>query len=845
MCGCLRHPMFSRISRLGALPTAAMVGIFLIALVPTATAGGADFNNAEAVNNTDLPATKTGSLGTSETWYKIEAYYGDRITFNYDVSCTTWWPTIDTCEGQIKIYDETNREIFSRNLYDSDGNGQEATSVTAAAGTNGDPKTDIFRDGTQWIYVRIKDVDTTGDDGHDYTLNINLITTWRDQDTDGVLDSDDECDTIHGTSTEDRQGCPDGDGDGWSDAGDRFPNEPTQWGDSDNDGYGDNPTGYQADDCPNEEDDALTPSSQDRLGCPDRDNDGWSDPDPWGESGIEWIYDAEQCRLESINCADAFWEDATQWADYDEDGYGDNWHNPDWNESHEAMGVGIFVASATTPDYCPMTTGHSYEDRFGCSDTDGDGWSNPDSNWTYDYLMCQLIETNCADAFPIDETQHADQDGDNWGDNQTGRNPDAFPTNPTQWWDTDGDGYGDNSEEDIVGAYQADNFSDDPTQWADYDYDGYGDNISGNMPDSCWDRVGYSMHDRYGCPDYDGDGWSDPSTDWPSHPTGFADAFPGGLGAECQSRCNTQWHDVDGDGYGDNQSDSAFQPDACPATSGTSTRDRWGCPDRDADGASDPNIELGWLPNPAGLADAFPDDPTQWEDTDGDGYGDEQTGFQADSCPDLGGEGTSWGDRYGCKDADGDGFSDQGDRFPHDATQWMDSDMDGFGDNANGHQPDACPFASVSQGVSVIDRRGCPDADGDGYSDPDEDWPASPDGWGDAFPTNRVQWSDTDGDGFGDNPIGNLRDDCITRPGRSTIDLQGCPDADGDGYSDSYGYGRSQLALMGSNPAASIITFAWPMLIFLVTLTFSRISKKRTNELELADLLNEEVDTNA
>ena len=116
VCGCLRHPMTSHLPRLGVLPTAAILAVFLIALVPTAVAGGADFNSADAVNNTDLPATKSGSLSTSETWYKVEAYYGDRITFDYDVSCTTWWPLIDTCEGQIKIYDENNNEIFTRKI---------------------------------------------------------------------------------------------------------------------------------------------------------------------------------------------------------------------------------------------------------------------------------------------------------------------------------------------------------------------------------------------------------------------------------------------------------------------------------------------------------------------------------------------------------------------------------------------------------------------------------------------------------------------------------------------------------------------------------------------------------
>ena len=809
--------MTPRLSRLGVFPTAAMIAIFLIALVPTAAAGGADFNSADAVNNTDLPATKSGSLSTSETWYKVEAYYGDRITFDYDVSCTTWWPLIDTCEGQIKIYDENNNEIFSKNLYDGDGNGQESTSVTAAAGTSGDPKTDIFRAGTQWIYVRLKDVDTTGDDGHDYTLNINLITTWRDQDTDGSLDSDDDCDTVPGTSTEDRQGCPDGDGDGWSDTGDLFPNEPSQHADHDLDGYGDNPNGVNGDQCMIEWGDSF----EDRYGCPDRDNDGWSNPDIWGDWGPVWT---------TADGADAFWEDDTQWADYDTDGYGDNWADPEWNDSHEEMGVGEFVVNATTPDYCPLETGYSYMDRLGCPDMDGDGWSAPSENWTWEF--------DDADAFDDDPTQHADTDRDGYGDNASGNNPDHFPVNPTQWDDTDGDGYGDNNAE---GDWQADNFTEDATQWADYDRDGFGDNSSGNQPDSCMTKPGSSMHDRYGCPDSDGDGYSNPDLDWPSHPQGFADAFPGGLNAECGELCSTQWHDVDGDGFGDNQGENVWRPDACVTTPGTSTRDRWGCPDRDADGSSDPNIELGWLPHPAGAADAFPDDPSQWEDADGDGFGDEQTGFEGDRCRDT--PGTSQSDRHGCTDTDGDGWSDQGDRFPHDATQWLDADRDGFGDNPDGHQADRCPNALKSAGVSVIDRLGCPDTDGDGYSDADDDWKASPEGPADAFPKNRVQWADSDNDGFGDNRIGGLRDDCPLEAGTSTIDMQGCSDGNGDGYSDSYGAVRSQLALMGSNPTSSLLTFVWPIFVFCITLFTVRMMKEKPETAEgyEGSLVEEEV----
>ena len=122
--------MGRRASRTVVPPVVAVTVLFLLALVPTATAGGGTFATAEAVNNNDLPVTKSGTLSTSETWYKVEAYYGDRIIFDYDVSCNTWWPLIDTCEGQIKIFDENQNEIFSRNLYDGDGNGQESTTVT-------------------------------------------------------------------------------------------------------------------------------------------------------------------------------------------------------------------------------------------------------------------------------------------------------------------------------------------------------------------------------------------------------------------------------------------------------------------------------------------------------------------------------------------------------------------------------------------------------------------------------------------------------------------------------------------------------------------------------------------
>ena len=83
--------------------------------------------------------------------------------------------------------------------------------------------------------------------------------------------------------------------------------------------------------------------------------------------------------------------------------------------------------------------------------------------------------------------------------------------------------------------------------------------------------------------------------------------------------------------------------------------------------------------------DAFPLDPSQWSDTDGDGFGDNNTGRLPDA-------------------------------FPLRASQWADTDGDGYGDNQKlgSWQPDEC---NVKYGESYIDYFGCTDSDKDGVSD--------------------------------------------------------------------------------------------------------------------------------
>ena len=190
--------------------------------------------------------------------------------------------------------------------------------------------------------------------------------------------------------------------------------------------------------------------------------------------------------------------------------------------------------------------------------------------------------------------------------------------------------------------------------------------------------------------------------------------------------------------------------------------------------------------------DNCPNGVTNWtrnstNDNDGDGcldeledYDDDNDGFSDldDFCPLQEGYATLGG-AAGCPDFDADGWADLIDDFLQDETQWSDGDGDGFGDYPLGNNPDDCPFFF---GNSTEDRRGCIDSDGDGYSDPDLAWSVFQ--GADSFIDEPTQWSDVDGDGFGDNENGLNWDLCKDVAGTSTIDRKGCKDTDGDGYSD-------------------------------------------------------------
>ncbi|MFL2950894.1 MAG: hypothetical protein ACJZ56_09715, partial [Candidatus Thalassarchaeaceae archaeon] len=574
----------------------------------------------------------------------------------------------------------------------------------------------------------------------------------KDSDGDGVGDNYgvDCCDAIFGLS-----------GAVETSPGDKFPYNPRQYKDYDDDGYGDNESDLLTGDfCPYN----YGTSYRDRNGCEDSDGDGASDPSSVG--GINWGVDQG---------ADMWPDDPTQWADTDGDGYGDNGTigatNPDffpyniaaaddndsdgypdrWTSSYNGSNaLGLVL------DGCPNVFGTSTDPLPGCPDSDNDGWANTD------------------DDFPLDPTQFLDFDGDGFGDNASGNNADDCPFQFGVADGTDGNGCPlvNTDDNDSDGIYDDIDLCPDTPLFTQVDADGCAqsqldddsDGVS-NADDICPATEPSTQVDDDGCSadqliqDSDNDGIFD-----------IDDACPESTLEVDSNGCDETQRDSDNDGVND-------ADDQCPDTEAGFPVDAVGCLDesaleQDLDGDGylgnytyDVDSETGLRINEAG--DAFPLDGTQWADQDGDGFGDNSVGNNADFCPEE--FGTSYLDtlEIGCED-DGDGWADNWgrDKFPGDPTQWDDSDGDTYGDNwgdpswnssrdpswpgefvDGALSPDKCPESPTDD----VDQEGCSkserDTDQDGVNDlldncPEQ--PKGPDGFDDGCPLPKSESEDED-----------------------------------------------------------------------------------------------------
>ncbi len=300
------------------------VAASLLSVVPIVSADD-DQTNANILTNgvstNGYVCYDDGCSPNDETdWWKIRAYKGDivEVAFSGSMNNAAWWCPGDGWEADFSIHDSAGGALASQAMSDAGSSTVLSTTVNSE----------------DWIYVKVKGKDSWCNDGVDYTLTPSINQDNRDTDEDGFIDNEDDCDLTQGTSTNDRKGCPDSDSDGWSDpdsgwgpnnGADAFVLEPSQWIDSDNDGYGDNLNGFEGDHCPYR----RGYSSYDRYGCLDSDGDGWSDADPGGLDGVEpWF-------AHPNGSADAFPFEPSQWNDTDTDCKGYNCDDGSCNQTRD------------------------------------------------------------------------------------------------------------------------------------------------------------------------------------------------------------------------------------------------------------------------------------------------------------------------------------------------------------------------------------------------------------------------------------------------------------------------------------------------------------------------------
>ena len=572
---------------------------------------------------------------------------------------------------------------------------------------------------------------------------------YKDYDNDGFGDNEsdlitgDFCPYNYGTSYRDRNGCEDSDGDGSSDpsnvgginwdtedGADLWVNDPTQWADSDGDGYGDNGTigATNRDSFP---DNYAAAEDNDSDGHPDRWTDLWNEANRTGDDDGDDVINIEDY------CGDSNLSDTI----------GLNGCNVNVTLRNQSSVNPVAYNGGLVLDGCPNLFGTSTDPIPGCPDSDLDGWANTD------------------DDFPLDPTQFLDYDGDGFGDNATGNNADDCPFQYGVLGGTDGDGCPFVSEDDLDGDGVYDDVDScpntqlgstvDETGCSNSQLDDDADGIS-NADDLCDNTTSGATVDSDGCSseqltqDTDGDGVFDPEDQCPNSTGTVIDEFgcdelqqnedldnDGYFGKytyeiddETGLRINqqgdafpwdeTQWSDVDGDGFGDNYPELFMNSSSNSRTVGIYF-----------DGANN-----------------------------------------SDFCPQE--FGTSYLDplEIGCLD-DGDGWADEygRDKFKGDATQWNDSDGDGYGDNwnnpewnatrdsewpgefvANAILPDKCPNSSTTN----VDDEGCSkserDTDGDGINDLLDNCPEEPkgdDGYQDGCPLPNQGGSDEQTTVFG------------------------------------------------------------------------------------------------
>ena len=596
-----------------------------------------DYNNPTPINTSigqnvfDGWASDSGDA-LDEYSTAVPANHGISAILTFDDSSTNLDLALAGLPNPTNNIIDTSSTFYSPESVTSNGtyvgDGSVLIEVNAISG-QGDYYLSI------WIFHLDSDGDGHWDDNETACLSDPDDPASVPTDTDG----DGECDVLD----------DDDDGDGYDDANDSFPLDSSEWQDTDGDQIGDN----------SDEDD---------------DGDGWTDSDEYqcGTDPLEFTsrpVDTDgdgQCDIVDddddddgyLDISDAFPLDDDEWADTDGDEIG---NNADLDDDDDGF-----------PDSIEATCGSDSLDAQSIpADLDQDGSCNAvdgdDDNDGY---------ADISDAFPLNPNEWLDTDGDNIGNNADQDDDgdsvfdatDAFPLDSSEWGDNDGDNIGDNAdldddndgwsdldEEDcqtdpfssisVPVDYDGDHVCDrvdsdddgdgvddiydmfqfDASEWDDLDLDGIGDNTDLDDDGDGWDDLdepncGSSPIDANSFPsdsdmdricdaldpDDDNDMILDINDDFPLDPAEYEDYDGDGIG-------NNADEDDDDDGWPDSL-ELICQTIQLSATSVPEDTDGDGScdvidADDDDDGIGDPN-------------DAFPKNPDEWEDRNGDGLGD-------------------------------------------------------------------------------------------------------------------------------------------------------------------------------------------------------------------------------
>ncbi len=648
-----------------------------------AALGGSFYTNGYQEYNTTSQASQydsTFGIGVRNwgTYDTVGTNYSVIVTFyTLDSDGDGWWDQLENdCGTDPNDSNSTPSDYDGDGLCDSldddtDGDGvpNDVDEMPLDENSTSDQDGDGISD--------LDDLDIDGDGWDNYAERVCLgeatfphldaNNTPNDTDGDGLCDM---------TATSQTNLDPDGtildydsDNDGTPDASDAFPLDDTETLDTDNDRIGNNadldddgddyndtyevecgsdplmgtsqPVDSDDDTTYNATTNAVISGMCDALD-PDDDNDGVNDDIDWAP------YDTQES---SDSDMDGYGDNADM--DDDNDGWWDSCEDADWLAASEIQVIWNFGENVTTPSNCPDAVDAFPNDDGEWIDTDGDGTGNNEDLNDDNDAWTDAEENDCG-TNPLDVTSvPADYDEDGICD--------VVDT------DDDGDGTPDTT----------DSFPLDSNENLDYDNDGIGD-----IADT----------------DDDNDGWLD--TEEPNCGTDPMDAF------SVPADNDRDYAEIGGQA----------------------------CDILDVDDDNDFVLDAD---------DAFPMDPSEQVDTDGDGIGDN-----------------------GDMDDDGDGWLDiteqicaqnggQGD--PMVASQMpMDSDWNPGADGEHGTADD------YQEGDGICDAVD-PDTDGDGFPNPQD--PNNIQSWEDHFPTDNTEWYDANGDGQGDNGVQpNILDDIEADP---------------------------------------------------------------------------------